>query len=110
MTPFGPVLKSLRKMAGMTLAQLAKKLGTQKGYLSGIENEKVNAPSVKVVRKLYRIFVTRMYALNVRASEADFVELAWVSKAPKIIRERAFENIRRNPVGSSKMFSVGGRG
>jgi transcriptional regulator with XRE-family HTH domain len=77
---FGDLVHSLRKARGLTMEVLARKIGTQKGYISGIENAKVNPPSVKVIRK---------YAKVLGQDVKHLVRLAWVDKAPKIIREDA---------------------
>jgi transcriptional regulator with XRE-family HTH domain len=59
---------------------LARKLGTHKGYISGIESGKVSPPSVKVIKK---------YAKVLGQDVKHLVRIAWVDKAPKIIREDA---------------------
>ena len=56
MSEFGDLVKKLRKEREMTLEAVAKKIGSHKGYVSGIENGKVNPPSVKVIRKFSRLF------------------------------------------------------
>jgi transcriptional regulator with XRE-family HTH domain len=74
---FGHEMKNLRIRAGMTTVVLARKLGTHKGYVSGIENAKVNPPSRKILVKM---------------AKALGVDLEWlfklsvVSKAPEEIR------------------------
>lgn len=80
MSRFGDLVKKLRKERGMTLDAVAKKIGSHKGYVSGIENDKVNPPSVKVIQKYAKVFGQDARAL---------VRLAWVDKAPAIIREDA---------------------
>jgi transcriptional regulator with XRE-family HTH domain len=77
---FGNLMKSLRKQKGMTLDVVAKKVGTHKGYVSGIETGKVNPPSVKMIRKFARMF---------GQDEKTLVRLAWVDKAPSLIRQEA---------------------
>ena len=51
---FGKRIRGLRKANGMTLDMLSAKSGMSKGYLSGIENGKVNPPVDRLVRKLAR--------------------------------------------------------
>lgn len=82
MSLFGDELRRLRRERGLTLEAVARKVGTHKGYISGIENGKVSPPSVKLVRKL-----ARMYAQD----EKRLVRMAWVDKAPELIREEARE-------------------
>ncbi|MBI2930732.1 MAG: helix-turn-helix domain-containing protein [Planctomycetes bacterium] len=62
----------------MTLEQVAHKIGSHKGYVSGIENGKVNPPSVKFIRKFARIFAY---------DEKNMVRLATVDKAPALVRD-----------------------
>ncbi|HLY74900.1 MAG TPA: helix-turn-helix transcriptional regulator [Planctomycetota bacterium] len=64
----------------MTLEFVAKKLGSHKGYVSGIENGKVNPPSVALIKKFSKLFGQDSRAL---------ARLAWVDKAPEILREDA---------------------
>jgi transcriptional regulator with XRE-family HTH domain len=74
---FGKRLRELRKQKGMTLETLASKIGSSKGYLSGIENEKVNPPTEKFVRKLARIF---------GQDEIEFLKMAYLDKVPKSLQ------------------------
>ena len=48
---YGRVLHDARKKRGLTLDQLARKAGTKKGYVSGIERGKVNPPSARHTKK-----------------------------------------------------------
>lgn len=80
MSDFGDLVKRLRKEKGMTLEAVAKKIGSHKGYVSGIENGKVNPPSVKIIRKFAKLF---------GQDERTLVRMAWVDKAPLLIREEA---------------------
>ena len=64
----------------MTLEQVARKIQSHKGYVSGIENGKVNPPSVKFIKKFARIF---------QHDEKLMVRMAYVDKAPKAIRDEA---------------------
>jgi transcriptional regulator with XRE-family HTH domain len=77
---FGDLVKRLRKEKGLTLEQVARKIGSHKGYVSGIENDKVNPPSVKIIRKFARLFAQ---------DERTMVRIAWADKAPPVIREEA---------------------
>ncbi len=80
MSDFGDLVKTLRKEKGLTLDRVARKIGSQKGYVSGIENGKVNPPSVKIIRKFARLFGQDVRTL---------VRMAWADKAPAMIREEA---------------------
>jgi transcriptional regulator with XRE-family HTH domain len=74
---FGKRLRDLRKQKGITLETLAAKIGSSKGYLSGIENEKVNPPTEKFVRKLARIF---------GQDEVEFLKMAYLDKVPRSLQ------------------------
>ena len=80
MSHFGDLVKKLRKEKGLTLEAVAKKIGSHKGYVSGIENDKVNPPSIKIIKKFAKLFGQDARAL---------ARLAWVDKAPAILREDA---------------------
>lgn len=80
MSNFGELVKRMRKERGLTLEQVAKKIGSHKGYVSGIENDKVNPPSVKIIRKFAKLFGQESRTL---------VRIAWADKAPPLIREEA---------------------
>lgn len=80
MSTFGELLRRLRREQGLSLRIVAKKLGTQKGYLSGIENGKVNPPSAKLVKRIAGLY---------RQDEKSLLRLAWADKAPSLIREDA---------------------
>ena len=62
----------------MSLTELARKSNVEKGYLSGVENEKVNPPSAKVVRLL---------AKALRHDPKDLLMRAYIEKAPKEIHD-----------------------
>lgn len=85
MSNFGDLLRRLRREHGYSLRAVAKKLGTQKGYLSGIENAKVNPPSAKLVKRIAQIY---------RQDERMLLRLAWADKAPSLIREEAVRRVR----------------
>jgi transcriptional regulator with XRE-family HTH domain len=77
---FGELVRRFRKDKGMTLEAVARKIGSHKGYISGIENGKVNPPSVKIIRKFSRLF---------HQDERTLVRIAWIDKAPALVREEA---------------------
>jgi DNA-binding XRE family transcriptional regulator len=80
LSQFGNLVRTLRKERGLTLEALARKIGTHKGYISGIEGGKVSPPSVKMIRK---------YAKALGQDPKPLVRIAWVDKAPEIIRDDA---------------------
>ena len=77
---FGRLVRTLRTTRGLTMEEIATRIGSAKGYISGIEGGKVPPPSVKVIRK---------YAKALGQDVRHLVRLAWVDKAPAIIREDA---------------------
>lgn len=85
MSRFGEHVRRLRLQRGLSLKELARKLGTFKGYVCAIEKDQVNPPSVRFIKKYARLF-----GEDVR----DLVTLAWVDKAPPIIRREAKEFLR----------------
>jgi transcriptional regulator with XRE-family HTH domain len=44
---FGDLVRKMRKEKSLTLEAVAKKVGSHKGYVSGIENDRVNPPLVR---------------------------------------------------------------
>jgi transcriptional regulator with XRE-family HTH domain len=62
----------------MVLEEVARRVGTNKGYLSGIETGKVRPPSPRFVTRFARVF---------SANERELQRLAWVEKAPPQIRK-----------------------
>lgn len=84
MSMFGTLVKKCRKEKGLTLEAVAKKIGSHKGYVSGIENDKVNPPSVKVIQKFAKLFGQDVKELT---------KMAWVDKSPQIIRAELIEQI-----------------
>lgn len=74
---FGEYMKKRRKEKGMTLLALGKKVGTGKGYLSGIESGSVPPPSEKFLRKL---------AKSLGEDETQFLILASYEKIPDSVR------------------------
>lgn len=70
MSRFSYEVREARVKKGLTLEKLARRVGTHKGYLSGIEGNKVNPPSAKVVRKMAHVLdipEDRLLALGVVA-------------------------------------------
>lgn len=80
MSHFGLLVSALRKERGWTLATIARKLRTHKGYISSIERGKCNPPSVKMTVRYARVFAQ---------PAKRFVRIAWVDKAPRLIRSDA---------------------
>jgi transcriptional regulator with XRE-family HTH domain len=100
MSTFGELLRRLRREQGFSLRTVAKNLGTQKGYLSGIENGKVNPPSAKLVKRIAHLY---------RQDERMLLRLAWADKAPSLIREDAVRMANRtdfDETSSADLVSV----
>jgi len=79
MIQFGDVIHSRRKTLKMTLEAVGKAAGgISKGYMSGIENGKVNPPRAKVIAK---------FAKALKLHLAPLQMLAWLQKAPDAVKE-----------------------
>lgn len=74
---FGETVRRLRKRRGLTLQRLASMTGLRKGYLSNIENRKVNPPSPRATRRI---------AKALGADARRMLLQAHVEKAPPEIR------------------------
>ncbi len=78
LNPFGDVVKSRRLNLHLTLERVGKMAGgLSKGYMSGIENGKVNPPTMKFVVQLARTLKLPLNPLALRA---------WVQKAPVAVQ------------------------
>lgn len=77
---FAKTVYKARRDKAMTLEDVAKKLRTHKGYLSGIENTKVAPPTMRYIRKMASVYGLDMKALAM---------MSWLEKAPVEIREEA---------------------
>lgn len=76
-TQFGKMVHHARRSLGLTLDQVAKRIGSHKGYMSGIERGTCNPPAPDVCRKL----------ANVLGLSADnMVALSWIEKRPKGVK------------------------
>lgn len=73
---FAEILRRARQAMGYSLQKLADKVGTRKGYISALENRKVNPPSPKIVRKLAKTLHLDLDELLIHS---------FVEKAPKEI-------------------------
>ncbi|OHB76941.1 MAG: hypothetical protein A2Z34_10935 [Planctomycetes bacterium RBG_16_59_8] len=78
MSEFGLLIKDLRKKRKMTLENVATRIGTHKGYISGIENGKVNPPSVKFIRRIARVL---------KSNEKQLTKIAYIDKIPALIKK-----------------------
>lgn len=85
MGSFGMLVKQLRKERGYVLEHVAKKIGSHKGYLSGIENGKVKPPSARFIRKLSKIL---------DYDEREMLKMACLEKVPVLIREEFEEALQ----------------
>ncbi len=84
--PLGDTLRELRRSRGLTLAGLAERVGVTPGYLSMIENRRVdNPPSMKVVVRLEAVL---------GVTDASLCRAAQWERTPGPIREE-LERSRR---------------
>lgn len=72
-------LSTGRKEKGLTLEVLGRRVGTSKGYISGILSEKVNPPSRKMCAKMAKVF---------QVPEEYVTFMAYRDKAPLPVRNR----------------------
>jgi transcriptional regulator with XRE-family HTH domain len=77
MNRFGLELKAARVKAGMTLAKLASRVDSVKGYVSGIETGAVRPPSARVIRRICRVL---------KLDEQYMLALAVLAKMPKALK------------------------
>ncbi len=78
MSQFGTMVRRLRLEKGLTLDELAGRLGSYKSYVWQIEAGRVNPPSVKFIHRYARLF---------RCDPKELVRLAYLDKAPDLIRD-----------------------
>ncbi len=74
MQKFGEVIQAARRKQGLTLDALAKSTSTQKGYISGVINGKVNPPAPNMTRRLAR---------KLGLDPTELVCLGWFEKRPE---------------------------
>jgi transcriptional regulator with XRE-family HTH domain len=79
MIRFGTEVHKARKDRGLTLEKLAKRTQTHKGYISGIENDKVSPPSPRMVKRLAK-------ALDLDADR--LLALSFIEKRPAALALR----------------------
>lgn len=77
MERFGEIIKRARQAHSWTLERLARKIGTHKGYVSGMEGGSCTPPSAKLVSRLARAL---------QLDDRDLLLRAYVGKAPTSIR------------------------
>jgi transcriptional regulator with XRE-family HTH domain len=69
----GSDIKNRRHELGFTLEHVARVVGTHKGYISGIENGKVNPPAPKMMMKICTVLKLNIKVMLIKS---------WVEKAP----------------------------
>jgi len=102
---FGAKLRDLRKKSGMTLRELADKVGIDFTYLSKIENGALPPPSEKVIRKLAEVFNYEQDELLALGGiiPADIAEILKDRQAREQLRA---EQIKRAKAAARKPFSL----
>jgi transcriptional regulator with XRE-family HTH domain len=83
---FGERVRKARLEKGYTLETVAKKIGTHKGYISGIESGKVNPPAAHMIEK---------YGMVVGINPTVLTILAWAEKAPITILMHAVHLVQK---------------
>lgn len=84
---YGLVVKRRRQAAKLTLEQVARKIGSHKGYVSGIENDKVRPPSPGVTTMVCKVLKMDVKTMLMRS---------WAEKAPTMIRADAIDLVFRH--------------
>ncbi|NQU83139.1 MAG: helix-turn-helix transcriptional regulator [Parcubacteria group bacterium] len=67
MTEFAKLIQNKRKEKGYTLEELANKLNVDKSYISKLENDKVPAPSVNLIRRISEVLLIDFEQLSLLA-------------------------------------------
>jgi len=81
---YGEVVHRARKVLRLTLDGVGRRIKSQKGYISGIENGTVNPPSLKVTKRLAK-------ALKLNVDSMLFH--AVIEKAPAEIQQALREKL-----------------
>ncbi len=71
------MMKILRESAGLTQAEAAKQLNINVGFLSRVENGKVQLPArhIKKAAKLFKVPVTKLVNLRIQEFAKDLRDL-----------------------------------
>lgn len=77
MRTLGEVVRAAREARKWSVTKLAQRTGTQKGYISGIENDRVPPPKAWLVLVLAKLL---------KLDETDLLLRAHVQKAPVEVR------------------------
>lgn len=86
MSEFAALVRSMRKAKDMTLQSVADRVGVRKGYISSMENDKVNPPAPEVVKKLAKVL---------GIDKVELLLLAYIQKAPHEIQGILLEGAKR---------------
>lgn len=92
---FGKIVSELRAAKKMTLEEVGKAIKKSKGYLSGIENEKVKPPTPAIITSL---------AKSLGGNAALLTLVAYVEKAPKSLHGvKLFEDFKASVLGQVQL-------
>ncbi len=78
---FGRYIYKIRKMNGYTLSQLADKVGISKSYLSNIERELKQNPSIQVMEKIasaLNMDLNQLLKYGTGQQSAEHIEKEWI--------------------------------
>lgn len=70
-TPLGERVRELRNKAGLTLEEMAKRVGSSKSYMWEIENKDVARPSAEKLQKISEVLKTTVSYLLVAENETE---------------------------------------
>ena len=95
---FGKILKEKRMNTGLSLRELAGRIGISPGYLSDLENEKVAPPSEKLIMDMAGILGIEKDELLKAAAKVDPEVAEYVAHEPRaadflrMAKEQEFKN------------------
>lgn len=89
----GTVVRIMRKAFGMTLQQLAVKMGTSFGYIAQVESDRINRPGDDIILKLSKVLSFDPDVLFGRIDEVSPAIKKMIAKHPveltKLVRRES---------------------
>ena len=98
MHSFGQILREAISAKKLTLKAVAKSIGTQKGYISGICNRKISPPSAKMIERLCKVL---------ELDAQNMIARAVVEKMPKGLSYVAVQDVLVEAINAGKILAAG---